>query len=408
MPGRRILITGIASYLGTELARRLEQDPDVEYVAGLDTRKPKATLENTEFIEADIRNPVIGKLIAPTEVDTIVHNQIVRRPAAEQISPRKAHDINVIGSLQLLAACEKADSVRAIVIRGSAGIYGAEPGAPQFFTEDMARLYPLRTRFQRDVGEIENLFETYRRRHPQVTCTMLRYQPTIGPTQDTQVSRYLSLPVVPTYLGFDPRLQFIHERDALEAFVAAVRNPVRGAVNVAAPGTIGLTKMIRRAGKLSLPLASPLFPPVTTAGERLGLVDFSPDFRRLLRYGRGVDTGRLVEEGGYTPQFDALEAGGGHGRAPGGRGVGAAVRSRRSRTTCGPRAGGGSCRRCARRWRGDAAPDRHHRAPPLAGPADAVRAAGFQWRPPPAQGGPERLAGGLVPAPSAPGDGVGR
>src|SRR5687768_17843486 len=80
----------------------------------------------------------------------------------------------------------------------------------------MARLYPLRTRFQRDVGEIENYFETYSRRHPQVTCMMLRYQPAIGPATDSQVTRYLGLPVVPTYLGFDPRLQFIHVDDGLE------------------------------------------------------------------------------------------------------------------------------------------------------------------------------------------------
>jgi UDP-glucose 4-epimerase len=183
----------------------------------------------------------------------------------------------------------------------------------------MSRLYPLRTRFQRDVGEIENLFETYRRRHPQVTCTMLRYQPTIGPTQDTQVTRYLSLPVVPTYLGFDPRLQWIHERDAIDAFVAAVKNPVRGAVNVAAPGTIGLTKMIRRAGKVSLPLLSPAFPPLATAGRRLGLLEFSPDFRRVLRYGRAVDTRRLVEEVGYQPQFDSVAAVEDYVRTLGGR-----------------------------------------------------------------------------------------
>jgi UDP-glucose 4-epimerase len=148
---------------------------------------------------------------------------------------------------------------------------------------------------------------------------MLRYQPSIGPTQDTQVSRYLSLPLVPTYLGFDPRLQFIHERDAIAAFVAAVKNPVRGAVNVAAPGTIGLTKMIRRAGKLSLPVISPLFPTAATAGRRLGLVDFSPDFRRLLRYGRGVDTSRLVEEVGYQPEFDAAGAVEDYVRTQGGR-----------------------------------------------------------------------------------------
>jgi UDP-glucose 4-epimerase len=319
VPGRRILITGIASHLGTELARRLEQDPEVEYVAGLDTRKPSAALDNVDLIDADIRNPVIGKLIAPTRVDTIVHNQIVRQPANEGYSPRKAHDVNVIGSLQLLAACEKADTVRAIVIRGSAGIYGAEPAAPQFFTEDMSRLYPLRSRFQRDVGEIENLFETYRRRHPQVTCTMLRYQPSIGPSHDTQVTRYLSLPLVPTYLGFDPRLQFVHERDAIEAFVAAVRNPVRGAVNVAAPGTIGLRRMLRMAGKLTVPIAGPLFPTVTGAGRRFGMVDFSPDFRRLLRYGRAVDTRRLVEEVGFTPRFDAPAAVEDYVRTQGGR-----------------------------------------------------------------------------------------
>jgi UDP-glucose 4-epimerase len=155
---------------------------------------------------------------------------------------------------------------------------------------------------------------------------MLRYQPSIGPRQDTQVTRYLSMPLVPTYLGFDPRLQFVHERDAMEAFVAAVKNPVRGAVNVAAPGTIGLTRMVRMAGKLTLPLAGPLFPTVTGAGKRLGMVDFSPDFRRLLRYGRAVDTTRLTEEVGYTPRFDTAEAVADYVRTQGGRRLTPSVR----------------------------------------------------------------------------------
>ena len=298
MAGRRILITGIASYLGTELARRLESDPEVEYVAGLDTRKPKAMLERTEFIEADIRNPVIAKLIAPTGVDTVVHNQIVRRPGPG-MSVRRAHDVNVIGSLQLLAACERTPTLRSIVVRGSAGIYSAEPAAPQFFTEDMARLYPLRTRFQRDVAEIENLFGTFARRHESVVCTMLRYQPSIGPTHSTQIPQYLSLPLVPTYLGFDPRIQLIHERDALDALVAAVREPVRGPVNVAAEGTIGLTRMIRLAGRPTVPIPAPLFGSATGAARRVGMLALSPDFQRLLRYGRGVDTARLRSEVGF-------------------------------------------------------------------------------------------------------------
>ena len=307
MPGRRVLITGIASYLGTELARALEEDPEVEYVAGLDTKRPKAPLARTEFIEADVRDPDIAKLIPPTGVDTVVHNQIVRQPGPG-MSSRAAHDINVIGSLNLLAACEAVPTLTAIVVRGSAGIYGAEPAAPQFFTEDMARLYPLRTRFQRDVAEIENLFETFRRRHEHVVCSMLRYQLTIGPAHATQITRYLSLPLVPTYLGFDPRLQFIHETDALDALVAAVKRPVRGAINVAARGTIGLTRAIRMVGRPTLPVPAPLFGPTTQLGRRAGLFSFSPDFQRLLRYGRGVDTTRLERQIGCTPCYTTVDA----------------------------------------------------------------------------------------------------
>jgi UDP-glucose 4-epimerase len=316
--GRRVLITGVGSPVGTALARRLERDPRFEYVAGLDTRRPRWDLERTEVIEADIRNPVIGKLIPQAEVDTIVHNQIVRRPGPG-MSPRAAHDVNVIGSLQLLAACEKSDTLRTIVVRGSAGVYGSEPHAPQFFHEGMTRLFPLRTRFQRDVAEIENYFETYSRRHPGVTCTMLRYQPAIGPSLDTQISRYLALPVVPTYLGFDPRLQLVHEDDALDALVAAVERPVRGAVNVAGEGTIGLTRMVRLAGRPTLPIPPTLFGAASETGRRLGLVDFSEDFRRLLRHGRGLDVGRLIRDVGFRPRYSTPEAVADFVRKQGGR-----------------------------------------------------------------------------------------
>ena len=307
MPGRRVLITGVGSFLGSSLARRLEDDPAFEYVAGLDTRRPSEQLRRTELIHADIRDPKIATLIPATRVDTVVHNQIVRRSGPD-MSDRTMHDVNVIGSLQLLTACEKTPTLRNIVVRGSAGIYGAEPQAPQFLGEEMARLFPLRTRFQRDVSEIEKLFAAYSGRQPDVVCTMLRYQPAIGPLLDTQVTRYLALPVAPTYLGFDPRLQLVHADDALEALVAAVRRPVRGAVNVASPGTIGLTRMLRVAGRRSLPVVGPLFGPVTDAMRRAGLPELSPDFVRLLRYGRAVVTGRLERDVGFTPAFTTVAA----------------------------------------------------------------------------------------------------
>jgi UDP-glucose 4-epimerase len=77
---------------------------------------------------------------------------------------------------------------------------------------------------------------------------------------------------------------------------------------VAAPGTIGLTRMVRMTGKPSLPIPGPLFAPFVDLGRRSGLAAFSPDFRRLLRYGRAVDTTRLVDEVGFQPRHTAVAA----------------------------------------------------------------------------------------------------
>ena len=155
MAGRRVLITGVGSRVGSLLAQRLERDPEVERVAGLDTRRPKVALERTEFIAADIRDPKMGRLIPPTRVDTIVHEQIVRQPGPG-MSPPAMPDVNVIGTLQLLAACERVSTLRTIVVRGSAGVCGAEPHAPQLPGGDgavvpAARALPARRRGDREL-----------------------------------------------------------------------------------------------------------------------------------------------------------------------------------------------------------------------------------------------------------------
>jgi UDP-glucose 4-epimerase len=299
--GRRVLITGVSGYWGGELARRLERSRDVEYIAGLDVRPPGADLERTEFIRADIRNPIVSRLIAQTEVDTVVHSDILLAPEPGK-GPKQLHDINVIGSLQLLAACEKAKTIRTIVVRGSAAIYGAEPNAPSFFTEGMARRFPLRTRFQRDIGELENYFETYSRRFPEVTVTMLRFQPSLGIRIDSPLTRYLRAPVVPTQFGFDPLIQFVDADDAVAALAAAFLNPVPGAVNVAGEGSISLSRLLRLAGKVSFPVLPPLFSATLRAGQRFGLVELPPEAVPWLRHGLTIDCTRLIEEVGYRPR----------------------------------------------------------------------------------------------------------
>jgi UDP-glucose 4-epimerase len=306
--GRRVVITGIASHWGAELARRLERDPGVDYLAGIDTEPPAADLERTDFIEADLRSPLLSRLLPSTEADTVVHCGILWYP--EPGKPGRAlHEINVIGTLQLLAACGRTPTLERVVVRGSAAIYGCEGAAPAFFTEDLARKGTLRTRFQRDISELEEYFENFARRHPELVCCMLRYQPEIGADLDTPLVRYLTLPLVPTQLGYDPRLQLLDADDATGALEAAVRNPVRGAVNVGPSGAISLSRLLRLARRTAVPIPHPLFrPTMERVGRRLGVGTLLGDAIRMLRYGRGVDNRRLREEVGYEPRFDAVEA----------------------------------------------------------------------------------------------------
>jgi UDP-glucose 4-epimerase len=309
MAGRRVLITGVANPFGARLAQRLVADDDVERVVGVDTRPIDAGLaERIELLAADLRDPDLVPAVRAAAVDTVVHNDIVQFP--EPGRPRAAlHDVNVIGTLQLLTMCGGLPTLRAIVVRGSAAIYGSEPDAPSFFTEEDADRFPLRTRFQRDVGELERLVGAFARRHPSVQCTVLRLQPVVGRDLDTPVNRLVRAPVVPTVLGYDPRVQVLDADDAIGALRRAVRHPVRGPVNVAADGVVSLSRALREAGRTALPIAAPLWGPLVGAARgALGQPALPDEIGRYLRFGRGVDTTRMREELQFRPRHSTLEA----------------------------------------------------------------------------------------------------
>ena len=223
--------------------------------------------------------------------------------------PRVLHEINVIGTLQLLAACERTETLRTVVVRGSAAIYGCEGAGPAFFTEDLARAAPLRSRFQRDISELEEYFDNFARRHPELRCCMLRFQPEVGPGLESPLVRYLTLPVVPVQLGFDPRMQLLDAEDGIGALAAAVAKPVHGPVNVAPDGSISLSRALRLLRRPTVPIPVPAFDAfMRRFGERLGAGGLSGDGVRLLRYGRGVDNERLKRELGFVPRHDAAGA----------------------------------------------------------------------------------------------------
>jgi UDP-glucose 4-epimerase len=311
MPPKIVLVTGVSRSLGGRLAARLAADPDVDRVIGVDTAPPGRDLADllgrTEFVRADIRNPLIAKVIAAARVDTVVHMSITATPgAAGGRVPMK--EMNVIGTMQLLAACQKSPYVRRLVVKSSTAVYGASHRDPALFTEETEPRAPLRTSYGRDSVEIEGYVRGFGRRRPDVSISLLRFSNFIGPHVESPLTRYLSLPVVPTVLGYDPRMQLLHEDDALETLRLATMDERPGTYNVAGDGILLLSQAIRRAGRVFVPVPEPAMNLVAEFGRRTKMINFSPEQVRFLHYGRVVDNTRLKREFGYTPKYTTGQA----------------------------------------------------------------------------------------------------
>ncbi|WP_245613843.1 NAD-dependent epimerase/dehydratase family protein [Knoellia sinensis] len=300
-------MTGVSRYVGGVLARRLVADPSVERVIGVDVIPPPRDLGGAEFIRADIRNPMIGKVIAQGDVDTVVHANVIATPTfAGGRTPQK--EINVIGTMQLLAACQKAATVKRLVVKSTAAVYGSTPRDPAMFTEEMSAKRLPSSGFGKDSIEVEGYVRGFARRRPDTDILMLRFANIIGPRIRTSITDYFNLPVIPIPLGYDARLQFFHEDDAIAALVRGVTGSATGVVNLAGDGVLTALQAaaIVRRPFVMVPMAAA--GPIGSLGKKFGLLDFSPDQMSFMAYGRGMDTTAMRESFGFNPSFSTRAA----------------------------------------------------------------------------------------------------
>jgi UDP-glucose 4-epimerase len=294
--GRRILVTGLSTYWGGRLAQALEQNPDVEAIVGVDSQDPTRELARTEFVRVSNQHALIRRIVRAAEIDTVIDTRLVVDSAVT--SPRLAHENNVIGTLNILAACSSPDSpVRKLVFKSSAHYYGTGQDDPAFFTEDMRRTHAPRTPLKRDIVEAETAVEDFRDKNSEVTVTRLRFCNVLGPDIATSNARLLSLPAVPMIAGFDPRYQFIHADDVVGALEYAVEHDVPGVYNVAPDGVLALSEVIGMLGKHALPVLPPWGTGAAASLLRRAGLNVPPEMLLQLRYGRGLDNRRLKAAG---------------------------------------------------------------------------------------------------------------
>ncbi len=302
-----VLVTGVSRYLGGRFARMLSTSGEVRQVIGVDVVPPTHDIGGTEFVRADIRNPVIAKVIERAGVDTVVHMNVIATPvhAGGRVSMK---EINVIGTMQLLAACQKSAGVQRLVVKSTSSVYGASPKDPARFTEDTPAKVLPRAGWGKDSVEVEGYVRGFSRRRPDVDVAVLRFANAVGPGTRTALTDYFELPVAPTVLGFDPRLQFVHEDDLVEAMRLATVGDVTGQVNVAGDGVLTLSQALGMIGRPVLPVPGPATDAVSQAVSRLYRVDLGPDVTSLLTYGRGLDTTRMRTALGLEPAYTTRSA----------------------------------------------------------------------------------------------------
>src|SRR5689334_18073710 len=179
------------------------------------------------FVRADIRTPVIAKVIAKEDVDTVVHMSVIATPGSAG-GRGTMKELNVIGTMQLLAACQKSTTVRDLVVKSTSTVYGASSRDPAMFTEEMSPRRDPSSGYAKDVAEIEGYVRGFARRRPDVRVTTLRLANVLGPHVISPITSYFRLPVIPTVLGYDPRMQFVHESDLMRVLRHCVEHEVAG------------------------------------------------------------------------------------------------------------------------------------------------------------------------------------
>jgi UDP-glucose 4-epimerase len=292
----RVLITGLSSYWGGRLAQELERDPSIETVIGVSPDDPTLPLERTEFVRVGTHHALLRRIVHAAEIDTVVDTRLI--VDSRTASPRDAHEQNVIGTMNVLAACGGPDSpVRKVVFKSSAHYYGCERDDPSFFTEEMKRPHPPRTRLESDIVEADDAVQGFARRNPEIAVTTLRFCNGLGPDLRTSHTALLSLPAVPGILGFDPRYQFVHEDDIVGALQFAVAHDVPGIHNAAPDGVLALSEIASLLGKHYAPLLPPWGTSLAAGGLRALGLRIPDEVRQQLRYGRGLDNRSLKQAG---------------------------------------------------------------------------------------------------------------
>ncbi|MBI4702990.1 MAG: NAD-dependent epimerase/dehydratase family protein [Deltaproteobacteria bacterium] len=294
----RALITGVAGPRGRALAVYLLAQG--HEVVGVDTEPWPDAPPGVELHALDLCKRGFENLVRGCGAQALVHLAI---HAGLRLPPALRRQLNLEGSQRVFDLAAR-HGVRKLVVASHATIYGALPDGPCFVTEQappaVGRAWPE----MQDVVAADLLAGTAMWQHPQMEIAVLRPVHTLGPSSRDVLALVLRRRFVPAVLGFDPMIQVVHQDDLCRAYALALAPAVRGVYNVAGPGEVPLSILIRASGarRIALPEAV-----IQRLRGRFGLPHVEPGAIEFLKHPCLVDGSRFAREAGYAPQRSLVE-----------------------------------------------------------------------------------------------------
>lgn len=289
---KSVLIVGASTPLGRHVAARLVTHPDAEHILGAASRKDEAPIPGVETVLLDRDLHELAPLLDEHQIDTVVHAGMAVDRTGTTSRPATA---DVITTMRLAAAMDRDGSpVRALVVASSSAAYPVGSHVPLLqqesheiaAEEDSAAALLLEAE-----GYVRDLAE--RRTH--LNVAILRLAPLAG--VEGELAWLLERRFLPTVIGFDPPVQFLHVADAATGITFAAARELAGVYNLASRGIVYWSEAATQLGRTQIPFLPIEAGPLAPLAHALGLPHLPEGMLDLLRFGHAVDTAKLSAAG---------------------------------------------------------------------------------------------------------------
>ena len=303
----RILITGGAGFIGSNLAEALLEDQRVTAIKVLDNLatgslkniEPFLANPKFEFIEGDIRN-FTTCLVACDNIDVVTHQAAlgsVTRSINDQLT---TNEVNITGTLNIFTAA-KEKNIKRVVYAASSSTYGDHPGLPKTEAIIGTPLSPY--------AVTKYVNELYAKVYASLYGTEfigLRYFNIFGPKQNPDGPYAAVIPLFAEALLNDKSpvingdgshsRDFTYVDNAVQANILSLftanSNAVNQVYNIACGNQTSLLELFNGLNKEAAKQIEPIFGPERLGDVKHSLADISKA-RKLLNYEPAIS----VEEG---------------------------------------------------------------------------------------------------------------